>query len=356
MLNSEITRNNYVGDDLTSTFSYTFKVYSDSEVKVIVRELATGEETLLVKTTDYTVTGAGVAAGGTIVLVSSGQAWLTAGKLSVDYVISITRSAEYKQTTDIKNLDDFYPDVHETVFDKIFMRIQQLLDLGKRSLRIPESINPTDFDMQLPGELYETPDCTIVTNPTGDGWALGPNLSEITNAVTSAAAAAVSETNAAISAAAALASQNSASLSAANAGTSETNALASEAAAAASAADAAASAASIDVVPYVEGDRAGPTAVTAGVGVVIVESTKYFQTLYIEGDGGAVNITANPQIASADNSGTKLRLIGCSNTNTVTLEDGTGLELNGPMVLASGSMIELEFDGTLWLESFRNGL
>lgn len=349
-LNSKTTRNNYVGDDNTSVYSYTFKIYTNADLKVLVRNISTGVQTTLTITTDYTVTGAGASAGGSVALVNSGQAWLTgAGKLNDTYEISISRSRDYLQTADIKNQGDFYPEVHETVFDKIVMLLQQLFDLGKRSLRMKESVNPADFDMELPGTFVGAESRAVVTNSTGDGWELGPTATEIANAESSGAAAVAS-------AAAALASQNSASLSAVNAATSETNALAAEVAAEAAQAAAEAAAASIDVVPYIEGDRSNPTDIVAGTGVLIVQTSKFFQTIYVAGDAGAVNISANPQIEQADNNGTKLRLIGCSDTNTVTLEDGNGLELNGSMVLSTGSVIELEWDGTTWLECFRNGL
>lgn len=100
------------------------------------------------------------------------------------------------------------------------------------------------------------------------------------------------------------------------------------------------------------GTRASPTAITAGTGVVF-SGTAYANVYFIQGNGGAVTVTANPQISAATNVGQELILIGRSATNTVTLSDGTGLSLNGPVVLGLDSIITLVWDSTNWVEKSR---
>jgi len=107
--------------------------------------------------------------------------------------------------------------------------------------------------------------------------------------------------------------------------------------------------------PVVTGSTGTPSNITAGGGVAFVGTASQFLHLwFLQGSGGAVNITVNPQVAAGTAIGQRLILRGCSDTNTVTLEHGTGLSLNGDCVLASGSVIELLWNGTVWDELSRN--
>jgi hypothetical protein len=104
--------------------------------------------------------------------------------------------------------------------------------------------------------------------------------------------------------------------------------------------------------PGTSGTRASPTAVTAAGGVVF-SGTAYVNVYFLQGSGGAVTVTANPQISAATNVGQELTLIGRSDTNTITLADGTGLSLNGPIVLKADSVLNLVWDGTNYVEKSR---
>ena len=57
-ISSTTVRNSYSGDNSTTTFSYTFKIFQDSDIQVIIRS-TDGTETIKTITTHYTVTGAG---------------------------------------------------------------------------------------------------------------------------------------------------------------------------------------------------------------------------------------------------------------------------------------------------------
>ncbi len=107
--------------------------------------------------------------------------------------------------------------------------------------------------------------------------------------------------------------------------------------------------------PLVVGSKGTPQNIVDTTGI---EFTGLFNKNYwfIQGSGGAVNISASPRIAAGTNAGQRLVLIGCSDTNTVTLQDGNGLLLNGPITLINGSIIELLWDGLVWVELYRNGI
>lgn len=99
------------------------------------------------------------------------------------------------------------------------------------------------------------------------------------------------------------------------------------------------------------GSRASPTAIVAAAGISYSAASQTDN--YIQGSGGPVTVSANPQITAGTVDGQRLVLIGRSATNTVTLADGTGLSLNGAWVGGLDSMIALRWDGTNWAEISR---
>ena len=92
--------------------------------------------------------------------------------------------------------------------------------------------------------------------------------------------------------------------------------------------------------------------ITAGGGV-----TPTYPVMRIQGSGGAVDITANPQIAAMPD-GTQLILEGMSDTNTVKLDDGTGLQLAGgaSLTMGLGDTIRFSYNSgrSLWIEVSRS--
>jgi hypothetical protein len=180
-ISSQVSRVSYTGAGSTNTYSYTFKIFDEDDLLVIVSLISTGVETTLTKTTDYTVTGVGETSGGTIVLVNSGQAWLSGGNLANTYKIFIRRQPDIIQETDIRNQGPYFPESIENQFDKLVFIDQAQQDELNRSVKLPTSIISSDFDPTLPVDI-DTANVAIVTNATGDGLAKGPTTSEISNA------------------------------------------------------------------------------------------------------------------------------------------------------------------------------
>lgn len=93
------------------------------------------------------------------------------------------------------------------------------------------------------------------------------------------------------------------------------------------------------------------TSITAAGGITALEPT-----MRVQGLGGPIDITADPQIAPGIN-GQIIIIIGASDVNTVRLDQGNGLDLqSGPAVLAAGVTIVLQYDSALllWQEINRN--
>jgi hypothetical protein len=321
----------YTGNGSTATYAYTFKIFSDSDLLVTKRLISTGAETELVLDADYTVTGAGTSSGGNVVL--------SAGNLSSSYELHIRRKRPLTQSTSIRNESSFNAGTHEDTFDKLTMVDQQQQDEIDRSMKLPETIDPADFDPTLPAIL--TPGYTLIVSDDGLGIALGPSESQLDQAVIDAAATAVNAAAAAASAAAASASATAAAASASAASASATAAAASAAAAAAA------------VGWTVTGSRSSPQDITAGAGVTALGGITPREHQFVQGSGGAVTVTANPQISAGGTVSQQLKLVGRSDVNTLTLQDGTGLSLKGTWVGGADSVLELFWDGSVWVEDGR---
>lgn len=198
-LSSTTNRMDYVGNGAVDTYSYSFKIFSNTDLLVTVRNTSDVETTLSLGT-DYTVTGVGNLSGGTIALVNSGQAWLDGdGDLKTDYALTIRRVLPIKQNTDIRNQGAFYPEVHEDEFDILTMIHQQQQDEINRSMKLPETIDSSTFDPSLPASLVGNAGASFIVNATGDGFTSGPSASDIASAQSNATAAAASAAEAAAS-------------------------------------------------------------------------------------------------------------------------------------------------------------
>jgi hypothetical protein len=78
----------------------------------------------------------------------------------------------------------------------------------------------------------------------------------------------------------------------------------------------------------------------------------------VQGSGGAIDITANPQIVDGTADGQMVILKGQSDANTLKFDDGTGLALAGGVsfTMGLGDTLTLIFDVTddLWFEIGRS--
>lgn len=180
-------RVSYTGDGATSVFAYGFPIIAQSDLLVTKRLLATGVETVLVLTTDYTVTGVGMASGGNVTLV--------AGALAATYRLVIRRVRPLSQVTDIRNQGDFYPETHEDAFDNIVMVAQQLQSQIDRCAKLVETLTSSDFDPTLPSTVSASPGKFLGIAASGLAWSLYDSDSvsnpsaEVQHAITDAQAA-----------------------------------------------------------------------------------------------------------------------------------------------------------------------
>ncbi|MFZ8932512.1 MAG: hypothetical protein ACO2ZP_01255 [Bacteriovoracaceae bacterium] len=194
-ISSENRANLYTGNDSTTVFPFTYKIFDESHLEVITLDTATSVETVLTLNVDYTVSGIGADGGGTITYPISGDPLASGDKLY------ITRTVPLTQLKDLLNQGGFYAETHEEVFDYLTM-----------------------IALQLQEQLDRTPKVTQTSGNSGD---------QLIGDVNSAKVAAEAARDAAQAAQAnAETAETNASTSEGNASTSEINALASEVAAA----------------------------------------------------------------------------------------------------------------------------
>jgi len=130
-----VDHNDYTGNGVTTSFPYTFRIFTTDNLLVTVTDLNL-TETVLTLDTDYSVTGAGGYSGGNVVLPSP---------LASGWKISIARDLDPTQETDLRNQGKFFAEVHEDAFDKLTMLIQQAFSrlniFNRRSVKVPEDGN-----------------------------------------------------------------------------------------------------------------------------------------------------------------------------------------------------------------------
>ena len=136
-------RNDYAGTGALATYAYSFRIFAATDLRVTKAD-TDGVETELTYPTDFSVTGVNVATGGTITL--------TAGVLAVDYALTIRFDRTPVQSTDLRNQGDFFPETHEDKFDELTRYVQALTDVVRRSLHLPETEDPANYDMTIPPE------------------------------------------------------------------------------------------------------------------------------------------------------------------------------------------------------------
>ncbi len=138
-ISSTTVRNSYNGDGSTATFSYTFKIFANSDLQVIIRS-ANGTETIKTLTTHYTVSGAGNAGGGSITF--------TAGNIPISTeTVVLRRNLPQTQAIDYIANDPFPAESHEEGLDRAMMAIQQLQEEVTRSIKLSKTntMNSTEF-------------------------------------------------------------------------------------------------------------------------------------------------------------------------------------------------------------------
>lgn len=177
----------YVGDDVTTDFAVGFYFLEDAHLLVTQKD-DSGVETTLTLSTEYTVVGSGVEAGGTVTLLTA---------LPTDYSLVVTRNMDFKQEVSLGSGSNLPSATLEQAYDRLTMQAQQLLEALDRTVQV--ALTDEGVSTSLPTAQA---DYVLAFNSTGDALtAIAPELSSAAAAAASATAASGSATAAAASAA-----------------------------------------------------------------------------------------------------------------------------------------------------------
>jgi hypothetical protein len=317
-VSTTIIKSSHNGNGSTTTFAYSFKIFADTDLVVIIRS-STGTETTKSLSTHYTVSGAGDASGGSITFTSGNT------PASGETVV-IRRNVPQTQAIDYIANDPFPAETNEEGLDRATMIAQQVSEEADRSIKLSRTNTMTSTEFTVgatdrankilafdsSGEISVTQElgtfkgssATVTTSPfvqrdivkstttaelnnvyicvadsvVGDSLTDTDHFALLVDAVssaTSATASASSATAAANSATAAASSASTASTQASNASTSASTATTKASEASTSATNAAASFDSFDD-RYLGAKSSDPS--TDNDGDALVTGALYFNT------------------------------------------------------------------------------
>jgi hypothetical protein len=144
----------YSGTGSQYVFPYTFKIFADDDLEVILTSAA-GVDTVKTLTTHYTVSGAGSGSGGNVTMITA--------PASGEY-LTVKRNLDILQETDYVENDPFPAESHENALDRLTMICQQLNEAVDRALKI--SIGSGLSDIIFPPLVANE---YLVVNAAGDG-------------------------------------------------------------------------------------------------------------------------------------------------------------------------------------------
>jgi hypothetical protein len=127
-VSSTTSKASYTGNGLTTSFAVPFYFLAAADLQVILRSGTT--ETVQALTTNYTVSGAGNEAGGTVTMLVAPASGTT---------LTIRRSIAATQGTDLLPNDRLPAEDLEDGLDKLTMIAQQLGEESDRSIKFPAS-------------------------------------------------------------------------------------------------------------------------------------------------------------------------------------------------------------------------
>jgi len=171
---TDLTRNDYTGNGLTTVYNFTFPVLQESNradgksysIKVIITENTV--DTVKTETTDYTVTLDEDTRLGTITFNTAPTA---------TQKITFVSDVDVSQATDYNNIGTgaFPADSHEEALDKLTILFRQFLEKENRAISLPESSNLSNIDIPVSAENANK---ALVVNNAGDNIEV-QNLADI---------------------------------------------------------------------------------------------------------------------------------------------------------------------------------
>jgi len=140
-ISSTTVKNSYSGNGSTTAFAYTFKIFANTDLQVIIRS-STGTETVKTLTTHYTVSGVGDASGGNVTF--------TSGNIPASgETVVIRRAVPQTQAIDYIANDPFPAESHEEGLDRATMTTQQVQEELDRAIKLSRTNTMTSTEFSV---------------------------------------------------------------------------------------------------------------------------------------------------------------------------------------------------------------
>jgi hypothetical protein len=127
-VSSSVNKVTYSGNSATTVFPVNYYFLENSHLQVIL--VSNNVETIQTITSQYTVTGAGNPAGGSVTMVAAPPTGTQ---------LIIVRNVPATQETDYLANDPFPAESHERALDKLTMLVQQQTEITSRAIKFPTS-------------------------------------------------------------------------------------------------------------------------------------------------------------------------------------------------------------------------
>lgn len=143
-VSSLTTKNSHSGDGSTSVFPYTFKIFDEDDVTVIIRTDSTGTEApKSISSGHYTVSGVGNTNGGNVTF--------TSGNIPASgETVLLLRNTPLTQATDYTPNDPFPAATHEDALDKLTLISQDAQEEIGRSIKLSRANTMTSTEFSVP--------------------------------------------------------------------------------------------------------------------------------------------------------------------------------------------------------------
>ena len=126
-ISTTTARTTYNGNGVTTVFPIPFRFLANGDI-VVVEVSSAGVETTKALTTNYTLTGAGDDAGGTVTMLVAP---------AVGTRLIIYRDTDIVQETDYISGDPFPAETHERALDRLTMIAQEIGSDADRAIKVP---------------------------------------------------------------------------------------------------------------------------------------------------------------------------------------------------------------------------
>jgi len=173
-ISSLVNKNQYIADGSITSFTYSFRILDASDIRVVLTNPFGGADSVKTLNVDYTVSGVGDAAGGSVTFLIPPLSLMR---------VTVMRSTKALQPEHYVENDPFPAEAHETALDRAATVAQTTAEEISRSVRVGYGTSE-DFRTLLPPITLEAAGKSLVVRKdlTGidfgvDSFVVGPDSS-----------------------------------------------------------------------------------------------------------------------------------------------------------------------------------